>query len=108
MAELCDGDTNRRIDGEAEPRGERDRPEHADRVFLKPDERVADRAHDAGAQIVEAADVIDDRKRRDVVEQRVDGEIAAEGVFFRGPKRVVAMEEMLVGVRYRRLMIQVV
>ena len=69
---------------------------------MKSDPRIANRAHHAGAQIVEAADVIDDRERGDVVEQRVDGEIAAEGVFFRRAKCVVAMEEVRIGVRCRR------
>ena len=56
--------------------------------------RIADAADDAGAQIVETADVVDDRERRDVVEQRVDREVAAERVFFRRAERVVAMNEM--------------
>ena len=61
---------------------------------LKPDVGIADRADDAGAQIVEAADVVDDREGRDVVEQRVDREVAAERVFFRRAERVVVMDQM--------------
>ena len=44
-------------------------------------------------QILEASDVVDDRKRADVVEQRVDREVAAEGVFFGRAVGVVALDE---------------
>ena len=86
----------RRLDAEIEPRGQRNRANHPHRVFAQPDVRIANRAHHAGAKIVEAVDVIDNRKRGDVVEQRVDGEIAAERVFFRRPERVVAVNQMFV------------
>ena len=46
-----------------------------------------------GVQILEAADVVDDRERPDVVEQRVDGEVAAERVFLRRAVGVVALDE---------------
>src|SRR5262245_12010844 len=94
MTELDDRPTDWRIDREVEPRRERHGAEHADRIFLKSDERIANRSHDAGTQIIEAPDVIDDRKRGDVVEQRVDGEIAAKRVFFRRAERVVAMQQV--------------
>ena len=55
--------------------------------------RVADRADDARAQILESAGIVDDRKGSDVVEERVDGEVAPERVFFRRAKRVLAMDE---------------
>ncbi len=82
------------LDREVEPRGERDRADHAHRVFAQADVGIADRSHDSGAEIVEAADVIDHREVGDVVEQRVDREIAAERVFFGRAERVVAMNEM--------------
>ena len=62
VAMRADRVEHRRLDREVEPRGERDRAEHADRIFAEPDVRVADRADDAGPQIVEAADVVDDRE----------------------------------------------
>ena len=51
------------------------------------------RADDAGAEVVEPADVVDDREGRDVVEERVDREVAAEGVLFRRAERVVVMNQ---------------
>ena len=41
----------------------------------------------------EAADVVDDREGADVVEQRVDGEVAPEGVFLRRAVGVVALDQ---------------
>ena len=46
------------------------------------------------AQIVEATDVVDDRERRDVVEQRVDGEVAPKRIFFGRAEGVVAMNQL--------------
>ena len=86
-----------RIDREVEARRERDRAQHPNRILAEPHVRIADRSHDAGAQILQAADVVDDREGRDVVEQRVDREVAAERVFFGRAERVVAMEQVLVG-----------
>jgi hypothetical protein len=74
---------------------ERDRANHPHRIFAQPHVRIANRAHDAGAQIVEAADVVDDRESGDVVEQRVDREVAAERVLFRRAERVVVVNEVL-------------
>src|SRR5207253_2475263 len=46
------------------------------------------------AKVVEAADVIDDRKRCDVVDQGVDREVAPEGVLFGRPERVVVVNQV--------------
>ena len=84
---------DRRIDREVEPRGQHDRAQHPHRIFLEP--HVRDRRSSGSTralQILEAAGVVDDRERRDVVEQRVDGEVAAERVLFRRAERVVAVE----------------
>ena len=62
---------------------------------LQPHVGIADRADDAGAQILEAADVVDDREGGDVVGERVDREVAAERVFFRRAERVVVMDQLL-------------
>ncbi len=56
--------------------------------------RIADRPDDAGAQIVEPADVVDDRERRDVVRERVDREIAAERIFLGRSERVVVVNQV--------------
>ena len=49
---------------------------------------IADRPDDTGREVVETADVVDDRERRDVVRQRVDREVAAERIFFGRAERV--------------------
>ena len=69
---------------------------------LKPHFGIADRSDDAGAQIVEAADVVDDREGRDVVEERVDREVAAERVLFGRAERVVVVDQVL-AFRRRRI-----
>ena len=83
------------IDGEVEPRRQRDRPHHSHGIFAKADLGIADRSHDAGAQILESADVVDDRKRGDVVEQRVDREVAPERIFFGRAEGVVVVDQMV-------------
>src|SRR6185295_16283647 len=69
-----------RIDAEVQPRCHRHGTEHANRIFLETLPRVADTADQAVAKIGEAARVVDDRKRSDVVEERVDGEVAPERI----------------------------
>jgi len=91
----ADRGEERRLDREVDPRGERDRAQHAHGILAKPHVGVADRSHDLVAQVVEAADVIDDREGGDVVEERVDREVAAEGVFLGRAERVVAMDQVL-------------
>ena len=56
---------------------------------------IANRAHDAGVEILEAADVVDDRERRDVVDERVDREVAAERILFGRAEGIVVMDQML-------------
>ena len=46
-------------------------------------------------EILEAADVVDDRERPDVVEQRVDREVAPEGVFLGRAVGVVALNQAI-------------
>jgi hypothetical protein len=84
------------IEGEIEPGGQREGPQHPDRVFLKSDDGVANRTDDAGPEIFEAAHVIDDGKRGDVVEERVDRKVAAERVFLGSAERIVAVQEVRV------------
>ena len=50
-------------------------------------------------QVLEAAGVVDDRERADVVEQRVDREVAAERILLRRAERVVAVEQPIAGRR---------
>src|SRR4051794_5255914 len=94
MPMCADGGEHRRVNGEVEARGEGDGAQHAHRVFAKPYFRVANRAHHTRAEVVEAADVVDDRKRGDVVDQGVDREVAPEGVLFGRPERVVMVNQV--------------
>ena len=86
---------DRWIDRELEPRGKHDRAEHPHRVFAEAHVRIADAPDDACVQVVDAADVVDDREGRDVVEQRVDREVAAERVLFGRAERVVAVDQVI-------------
>ena len=96
---------NRRVDPEVEPCRQRHRPQHADGIFLKTLLGHADAADEPGADVVEAADVVDDRARLDVVEERVQREVAPERVLFRRAERVVVMNQQIgiVDRRARRL-----
>ena len=60
------------VEVEAQARAEHRRPQHADGIFDEPDLRIADRADRPALQIRQAAHVVDDGERRDVVEERVD------------------------------------
>ena len=96
---------HRRIDDEVEARGQHDRAQHANRILREPDIRIADAADHPRLDVVEAAGVVDDRERRDVVEDRVDREVAPEGVLLRRAKRVVAeVQVRLVAVAAARLL----
>ena len=87
--ELADGAFGFRFDGEVETGGEADGAEHAQLVFFKAAMGLADGADDAVAEIVFAADVVEDGggeiaglAMEDGVEHHaVDGEVAAEDVF---------------------------
>ena len=92
------------IDREVESRGQRDRPHHPDGILSKAHLRVADRPHQARAEIGEAINVVDDRESRDVVKERVDREVAAKRILFRRAERVVVMNQaVLRGVSGRRI-----
>ena len=71
--------------------------EHPDRILPEADEGVADRAHDAPFEILDAAHEVEDGIRRDVVEESVDREVAAERVFLRRAERVVRADQEIVG-----------
>src|SRR5713226_4930683 len=86
---------DRRIDGEIETRGESDRPEHAHRVLANTLVRVANRPYDPDCEVLESADVVDNGERRDVVEERVDGEVAPECIFLWRSEGVVPVDEQL-------------
>lgn len=67
-------------------------------IFLQPDVRVADCPNDSSLDVIEALDVVDDLPTHHIIEETVDGEIAAQGVFVWLPKDVVSSEEKIIGV----------
>ena len=96
-----DGVVRRRLDLEAEARGELDGAHHAHGVLAEADIRIADHAHATRFEVVEAADVVDHREVGDVVEQPVDREVAAPRVLQRRAERVVVGDQQLFGVSAR-------
>ena len=80
------------IDAEVEARGQDERAQHAHRVLDEAHVGIADAPNHPAVEILEAAGVVDDREGPDVVEQRVDGEVAAERVLFRRAVLVVALD----------------
>ena len=86
-----DGIDNRAIETEVEARRHHDCAQHPHRIFLEALVRIADRADQAVLQVLQAADIVDDRKRRDVVEKRVDREVPAERVFLGRAEGVVVL-----------------
>ena len=61
--------------------------EHAELVFGKSLQRIADRPHDARLQVPPSTDVVDQFVRERVVEHPVDGEVAAKRIFPSGAER---------------------
>jgi hypothetical protein len=86
-----------RLDPEPEPAGELAGAEHAHRVFPETLVRIADDMDELAVEVLDAADVVDDREVADVVEQRVDREVAAEGVLLRRAIGIVAGDQELAG-----------
>src|SRR5688500_762101 len=99
-----DRSENWSIDSEIESRSECDRAQHAHWIFLKPLFWHADASDQSVPDVVESSDVVDDRPSLDVVEQRVQREIASKRVFFGRTERVVMVDQQIriVGGRARR------
>ncbi len=85
-----------RIQVEAEARAEDRSPKHPYWILDEPHARIPDGPNHAPLEVSQSTDVVDDRPCRDVVEEPVDREVAAERIFFRGAERVVAMEDTVV------------
>ena len=82
---------DRAIEAEVEARRHHDRAQHAHRIFLEALVRIADAADQSVLQVLQPADVVDDRERADVVEERVDREVAAERILFGRAEGVVVL-----------------
>ena len=80
------------MDGEAELRLEAHGTKHPDRILAVARLGIADQPDRAGADVLDAADVIPDREVLDVVVQRVAGEVAAPDVLVDRAVDVVAKQ----------------
>ena len=69
--------------------GEADGAHHADGVFAETNVGVADGTDTARLEVAEATYIVDDGEVIDVVEESVDGEVTAKGIFLRGTEGVV-------------------
>jgi hypothetical protein len=86
------------LDREAQTRGELDRAEDPNRIFPEADDGIADRPHQAPAEVAQAVGMVDDRLGVDVIEERVDREVAPQRVLFRRAEDVVVPDEQVVRV----------
>jgi hypothetical protein len=77
---------NWRVDGEIQARRERDGAQHAYGILLKALFGDADAANQTRPDVLQPADEVDDRPRLDIIEERVQREIASKGVLFRRRK----------------------
>src|SRR5688500_3188897 len=80
---LADGLGGRWFDLKIETTGETHRPKQSQVIFFEAMTGFANRADEAGFKIDLPAHVIDDAILNRIVEQAVDREIAALGIFFR-------------------------
>ena len=96
VRERCERRARRFMDGEAELRLEADGSQHPDRVLAIARLGIPDQADRAGADVLEAADVIPDREVLDVVVQRIAGEVAAPDVLVDRAVDVVAKQASVV------------
>jgi hypothetical protein len=93
MTEVGNRIDHQTVQLESQPRAQHRCAQHAHRILDEPHARIANRPNDPPLEIVQAADVIDDGFGRGVIEERVDGEIAAEGVFFSCAERIIAVDD---------------
>ena len=99
-----DGGGGRRLNREAEPRREANRPHHPQVVFAEPEIRLADRPDDSPLEVAPPAHIIEEPMVRYVVKHPVDGEIAPVRVaFFVGGTNRVGMSPVAVGAVFAEL-----
>jgi hypothetical protein len=91
------------IQGEIEAGRQLQGAQHAHRILLETGDRVTDDPQPAGVQILDPAHMIDDGEGCDIVEQGVDGEVAAEGVLARRSEDVLHEMEVIAGVVWKLL-----
>ena len=86
------------LDFEAELGGEAHRAHHADRILAHPQLGIADSADQSSLEIADSAGKIDHVEILRIVEQRVDGKVAAKRVFLGRAESVVEANQRIVGV----------
>jgi len=96
--ERLDGRKRRTVNGITEACREADGTHHAQFVFSKAEHGIADRTNDPGAQILAAADKIEDFVRAGIHQERINGEITAADVVFGTPGILDAIGMAAVGV----------
>ena len=85
------------FDPQIEPRAELDRTEYSNRILPKADDRVTDCPHNPALDVRHASDPVDDLFSLEVVEQRVDREVAPVRVLVRIAEHVVTSYEQVIG-----------
>ncbi len=94
---VADGFARGGIDIKAKCGGEADGAQDANGVFDEAAGGIADDAQQVSIQIAQAAGVVDNGEVGDVVEEGVDGEVTAKGIFFGTSKNIVAQDKAVVG-----------
>ena len=92
VRERCERRASGFMNGEPELRLEADGSQHPDRVLPIACLGIPDQADRAGADVLEAADVVPDREVLDVVVQRIAGEVAAPDILVDSAVDVVAKQ----------------
>ena len=86
-----------RLDPEVEPSCEADGAQDTDRILAEADDGVTDRVDSAARDVFHAAAPVEDLPPVEVVEERVDREVAANGVLVGVTEHVVAADQQVVG-----------
>src|SRR5262249_25365883 len=89
-----DGREDIRIDSEVKACRQGDGAHHSDRILPQADIWITNRPDHAGPKIAQAADIVDNRECRDVIEESVDGEVTSEGGLFGRCERVVVVDQV--------------
>jgi hypothetical protein len=70
---------------------------HPHWIFEKSHIWITDTTNQAGVEVFQAANVVDDSRGGNVVEKSIHGKVSPESVFFRRTKRVIATDDSVCG-----------
>ena len=73
------------------------RPEHPHGVFGKAEVRLGDHANDPRLDVLDAVNVVEHRECFQVIEETVDGQVPAPGIFLGGAVGVVPEDDPALG-----------